>query len=128
VNYQNGVLYTAAENKSKALKCFIEQYNAQLTELAESDDSKEADKKIAEEARKVVYVNDSYPESEDLYDVYRGDKQYDIFSLYYNKPDKLWKPLLADGKEAQLQAQAHKEWLSVKESVFKEVYFDPAKK
>ena len=129
VNYQNGVLYTAAEDKSKALKCFIEQYNAQLSDLAEAEktdepkDSKQEIKKV-EEARKVVYVNDSFQESEDLYNAYRGNNDYDIFSLYYIKSDELWKPVLADGKEAELQKAAHKEWVEIKESVFKKVYFD----
>lgn len=133
VNYQNGVLYTAAENKGEAIQCFLEQYNAQLSELAEADKTDEAKEssdgnKIAEEARKVVYVNDSYQESEDLYNVYRGNNDYDIFSLYYAKADNQWKPLLADGKEAELQMAAHKEWLEMKESVFKKVYFDGTEK
>jgi len=133
VNYQNGILYTAAENKSKALECFLEQYNAQLSDLAEAekaDDSKDSKQETEEvvQARKVVYVNDSYQETEDLYKVYRGNNDYDVFSLHYTKSDELWKPLLADGKEAELQMAAHKQWIEIKEDVLKKVYFDGSEK
>lgn len=121
VNYQNGILYTAGENVIGAVQCFLDQYNAQLSELAKQEGS---EKTKLKEARKVVYVSDSYQDVAELYDVYRGNNDYDIFSLHYTKSEQLWKPLLADGKEVELQIAAHKKWLEIKEDVFKKVYLE----
>ena len=116
VNYQNGVLYTAAQNKPHAIGCFVEQYNAQLAELAKEDES-------IVEKRKVISIDDNYDHVSELYEVYRGNKDYFVFSLHYLTPQTLWEPLLADGKEAELQEQAHKKWLETKAEVLKKVYF-----
>lgn len=118
VNYQNGVLYTAGESKSKAIRCFVEQYNAQLNELAKKDD------KILEKS-KVIAVEDYYDDVSDLYDVYRNHKDRLVYSLHYINPEEMWKPLLADGKEIELQEQSHKKWLKIEEDILKKVYFIP---
>jgi len=123
VNYQNGVLYTAGEDKVMALECFLKQYNSQLSFLAKQRNSESVDigtaesVQIVEEARKLIFIDNSYRESEGLYNVYRGNNDYDVFSLYYTKLEELWKPLLEGEKEVELQKQAHQQWLDKKETV-----------
>jgi len=121
ISYQNGVLYTSGQNKSLVLKCFLELYN---TQLAANETVEKQQKDDVKQARKIIFIDDSYQQVESLYDEYRGNNDYDVFSLHYLALREKWKSVFDGDNERLLQKQAHTDWLKIKEDVLNQVIGD----
>jgi len=98
VNYQQGVIYVAGQNKGTMLQCLLQSY-----ENSESDNP-------ALPIRNIVFIDDTQKNVDDIYQTFAGQQRYQVRALHYNAFDA-HKAALTTGPNAKTyQDNAKRRW------------------